>query len=418
MTTDRSKLRQSFETIRSLTERLCDPLEIEDFVVQPIEDVSPPKWHLAHTSWFFEKVILEKFEGGYKPYNPIYHFLFNSYYQSFGERWQRTMRGVLSRPTVREVLEFRNVINERMARLIEICPDHDLTEIGRLITIGLNHEQQHQELLVTDIKYIFANNPLSPIYKLKVQPEQNTQVTEQKMMHVNGGVVCIGYDGSEFAWDNEKPAHRVYLDDFHISTSLVTCGEYLEFIRDGGYKNFHHWLSDGWDLVQREGWQAPLYWSNRDGEWQMMSLSGLHAVDPFEPVAHISYFEADAFARWAGKRLPTEAEWEVAARNLSADREYANLLDDAFFHPMPNKDSFLGNVWVWTSSSYSPYPGFLPEAGELAEYNGKFMSGQIVLRGGSCATPRDHIRLTYRNFFQPEKRWQFSGIRLADNLHK
>jgi len=417
MMINRAKLRQSFENIRSLTEALCDPLEIEDYVVQPIEDVSPPKWHLAHTTWFFEKVILEKFEANYKPYDPTYHFLFNSYYQSFGERWQRTMRGVLSRPTVREVLAFRKAINERMTNLIETCSDQDLPEIGRLITIGVNHEQQHQELLVTDIKYIFANNPLSPVYNSIIK-EQNVHLPEPAMIQISGGVMCIGYDGNDFAWDNEKPVHRVFVDDFHISNSLVTCGEYLEFIRDGGYKDFRHWLSDGWDRVQQEGWQAPLYWSALGDEWQMMTLSGLRPIEAAEPVSHISYFEADAFARWAGKRLPTEAEWEVAAHNLNSDLQSANLLDTQAFHPLANKTSFLGNVWVWTSSSYSPYPGFVPEAGELAEYNGKFMSGQIVLRGGSCATPRDHIRLTYRNFFQPEKRWQFSGIRLADNLHK
>lgn len=417
MTVDRSKLRKRFEDIRSLTELLCAPLAIEDHVVQPIEDVSPPKWHLAHTTWFFEKVILEKFEKGYKPYDPTYHFLFNSYYQSFGERWQRQERGVLSRPTVSEVLAFRGAINERMMRLLESCSESDLTEVARLTTIGLNHEQQHQELLVTDIKYIFANNPLMPVYRSEVDRE-TLPPKKPEMKQISGGVMCIGYEGDSFAWDNEKPAHRVYVDDFLISDSLVTCGEYLEFMRDGGYTNFRHWLADGWDHVQTEDWRAPLYWTDRSGMWQMMTLSGLRDIDPNEPVSHVSYFEAVAYAHWAGKRLPSEAEWEVAARSLNAGIEPANLLDDKFFHPAPNKDSLLGNVWVWTSSSYSPYPGFIPEAGELAEYNGKFMSGQMVLRGGSCATPRDHIRLTYRNFFQPEKRWQFSGIRLADNLHK
>lgn len=409
----RSELSQRFEQIRSLTEQLCAPLAPEDHVVQPIEDVSPPKWHLAHTTWFFEKVILEKFEKNYRPYNELYHYLFNSYYQSFGERWQRTMRGVLSRPTVQEVLAFRKAISERMRMLIDTCSEKDYPEIVRLITIGLNHEQQHQELLVTDIKYIFANNPLAPVYKDLTVKKQ--LAGETSMRRITGGVSCIGYEGDAFAWDNEKPIHKVYIEDFLIADRLVTCGEYLEFMRDGGYDNFRHWLADGWDHVQREGWRSPLYWIKRDDEWQYMTLSGMRPVDPHEPVAHISHFEADAFAHWAGRRLPTEAEWEVAARQHGSDMASADLLDLNTLHPQMT-ESLVGSVWVWTSSSYSPYPGFVPEQGELAEYNGKFMSGQMVLRGGSCATPRDHIRITYRNFFQPEKRWQFSGIRLADNL--
>lgn len=414
---DRTQLQRKFEQIREITEQLCAPLAVEDYVVQPIDDVSPPKWHLAHTTWFFEKVILEKFEKNYKPFEPLYHFLFNSYYQSFGERWQRQMRGVLSRPTVKEVLAFRKAINERMLNLIAACDESDYPEIARLITIGLNHEQQHQELLLTDVKFIFANNPLAPTYRTQ-SPVENIRKTPA-MIDLQGGVVRIGYDGIDFAWDNEKPAHRVYLDDYRISESLVTCGEYLEFMRDGGYTDFRHWLSDGWDRLRQEGWEAPLYWSNRDGEWRIMTLSGMRPVDPDEPLSHVSYFEADAFARWRGKRLPSEAEWEHAVNTIGANTELANLLDNRLLmHPAveEEKDSFLGNVWVWTTSSYLAYPGFVPEPGELAEYNGKFMSGQMVLRGGSCATPRDHIRTTYRNFFQPEKRWQFSGIRLADNL--
>jgi ergothioneine biosynthesis protein EgtB len=313
------------------------------------------------------------------------------------------------------VLSFRKNINERILNLLETTGEQDIPEVARLTTIGLNHEQQHQELLVTDIKYIFANNPLAPVYRTRNIERSVPQHTG--MLEIAGGVSCIGYEGDRFAWDNEKPVHRIYIDDFQIAKALVTCGEYLEFMRDGGYENFRHWLADGWDRVQQEGWRSPLYWTLRDNEWYLMTLSGLRRVDPAEPVAHISHFEADAFAHWAGKRLPTEAEWEVAARAANTDVAQGNFLDDETFHPTSAKNGFLGNVWVWTSSSYSPYPGFVPEAGELAEYNGKFMSGQIVLRGGSCATPRDHIRSTYRNFFQPEKRWQFSGIRLADNLH-
>jgi ergothioneine biosynthesis protein EgtB len=452
-----SELRSFYLKVRRLTEDVCTPLEIEDYVVQPCDDVSPPKWHLGHTSWFFETVLLAKFKPKYNPYHPLFNYIYNSYYESFGTRVARVKRGTLSRPTVKEVYSYRRAIDEQMSELIETVDEPSWPQFSQLLILGLNHEQQHQELLVTDIKYILASNPLQPAYlSSKGNGEapargsratssstnanaSSLEVTGQRARSTSafsefaGGIFEMGHGDEGFAWDNEKPAHRVLLQDYKLSNHLVTNAEFLEFISDGGYENFRLWLSDGWDRLKLESCKCPLYWERKDGQWFTMTLRGLQELMPNEPVCHISYYEADAFARWANRRLPTEAEWEHAARVAKADVLEGNFLEDRNFHPVSphsaevegrqsaaQKDRYgpvqlLGDVWEWTSSAYLPYPGYRPEEEELGEYNGKFMSNQMVLRGGSCATPRSHIRSTYRNFFQCDKRWQFTGIRLASD---
>ena len=419
-----SEVKDFYLSVRKMSEEICRPLQTEDYVVQPIDDVSPPKWHLGHTSWFFETVILQNFQPRYKPYHSQYGFVFNSYYETFGARVPRPKRGALSRPTVKDIYAYRAAVDEQMSGLFESIGEKDWPQFSRLVILGLNHEQQHQELLVTDIKYILANNPLRPVYrKLNTAPNPPTPL-QTEYQHVAGGIVEIGYNGEEFAWDNEKPAHRVLLSDFKLRNRLVTNGEFLEFINDGGYADFRHWLSDGWFIVQAQGWQSPLYWEKIDGQWFIMTLSGLRELNLNEPLCHVSYYEADAFAKWAQKRLPTEAEWEHAARVSGVRAADGNFLDDQNFHPIAGAKGrksqgellqMLGEVWEWTASAYLAYPGYRQENGALGEYNGKFMSNQMVLRGGSCATPRNHIRITYRNFFQCDKRWQFTGIRLADS---
>jgi ergothioneine biosynthesis protein EgtB len=417
---NRSELKNFYSAVRQTSEEICRPLQTEDYVVQPIDDVSPPKWHIGHTTWFFETVLLQKFLPNYKPFHKLYSFVFNSYYESFGTRVARPKRGSLSRPTVKEIYAYRAAVDEQMNGLFETVAAKQWPEFSRLVTLGLNHEQQHQELLVYDIKYIFANNPLRPIYQ-KARTQAPESIPNSEFVEFKGGVVEIGHTGEGFAWDNEMPAHRVLLNDYKLQNRLVTNGEYLQFINDGGYADFRHWLSDGWFAVQQQGWQSPLYWEKSDGQWFIMTLSGWRELDPSEPVCHVSFYEADAFAKWAQKRLPTEAEWEHAARDVKANAAEGNFLDDQYFHPLPCRTTgpnrlhqMLGDVWVWTASAYLGYPGYRQEAGALGEYNGKFMSNQMVLRGGSCATPRNHIRLSYRNFFQCDKRWPFTGIRLAD----
>jgi ergothioneine biosynthesis protein EgtB len=412
------ELQQYYSSARKTSEEICRPLESEDYVVQPMDDVSPPKWHLGHVTWFFETVILQKFQPHFKPFHQLYNFVFNSYYESFGTRVFRPKRGTLSRPTVKEIYAYRAAVDECMNDLFATIAQQHWPEFSRLVTLGLNHEQQHQELLVYDIKYIFANNPLRPVYQ-KAKARPLTAELKAAYRDIPGGVVEIGHRNAGFAWDNEMPAHQVLLRDFKLQNRLVTNGEYLAFINDGGYADFRHWLSDGWTAVQEQGWQSPLYWEKHDGQWFIMTLSGWRELDLHEPVCHVSFYEADAFAKWAQKRLPTEFEWEHAARVMNAEAAEGNFLDDRNFHPLPAQaaaprlQQMLGDVWVWTASAYLGYPGYRQEEGALGEYNGKFMSNQMVLRGGSCATPRDHIRLTYRNFFQGDKRWIFSGIRLA-----
>jgi ergothioneine biosynthesis protein EgtB len=438
---DRDALLAAFLAARAQTERLCESLETEDYVVQPVMDVSPPKWHLAHTSWFFENFVLDPNDGAYERFHPMYHYLFNSYYNLAGKYHPRVKRGVLSRPTVREIYDYRRRVTDSTAAFLQRANEELLQSLGDLVTLGIHHEQQHQELLVTDIKFILSCNPLEPVYRER-EPESTQAPPRVGWLEFKGGVHEAGFEGDGFCFDNELPRHKTFLEDYRIANRLVTNGEYLGFMEDGGYQRPELWLSDGWYTVNEEAWDAPLYWEKRDGEWWNFTLAGVRKVDPNEPVVHVSHYEADAYARWAGKRLPTEAEWEHAVAGLPYE---GNFVESERYHPAPAtarpqaaegpatpshavrpepvegretlgtpSNQFFGDVWEWTASAYLPYPGFAPLAGAVGEYNGKFMSNQMVLRGGSCATPQSHIRDTYRNFFQPNLRWQFMGFRLAE----
>jgi ergothioneine biosynthesis protein EgtB len=400
--------------VRRLTERLCWPLPVEDHVVQAMPDVSPTKWHLAHVSWFFETFLLRPHLSAYEPLNPSYEFLFNSYYNAVGPQFARPERGHLSRPTVAEVYAYRAHVDKGMAALLE---SSRATVLVPLVELGLNHEQQHQELILTDIKYNLAVNPLRPAYHT-VAPPRGAATPVLEWLHDSGGLQPVGHDGTGFAFDNEWPRHTTYLRPFRIALRPVTNGEYLAFMDAGGYRTWSHWLSEGWRTVQERGWQAPLYWERIDGEWWTQTLSGRERLDPHAPVTHVSYYEADAYAQWRGARLPTEQEWEhVAARQPVR----GNLQEAGVYHPISapagadGPAQMFGDVWEWTQSPYAPYPGYRPAPGAVGEYNGKFMVSQMVLRGGSCVTPSSHIRATYRNFFPPDARWQFSGIRLAED---
>ena len=381
-------------------------------------DVSPVKWHLAHTTWFFETFVLKKYVSGYQTVVPEYAYLFNSYYNAAGDMHRRDLRGLISRPTVEQTRRYRDSVNSHIADLLADANEDLLRELEPLITLGNHHEQQHQELLLTDIKHVFAQNPLYPVFRqAKARPDDETR-GPIRFVEFDEEVIEIGHRGSGFSYDNEGPRHRALVSAFSIASRPVTNGEYLEFVEAGGYRRPEFWLSLGWITINEQRWQAPLYWIQRDGEWWHFTLSGLRRVDSAEPVTHISYFEADAYANWAGARLPTEFEWERVAIQQAIE---GNFVEEEYFHPQParaqSKSNELfqvyGDVWEWTRSSYSPYPGYRAEPGALGEYNGKFMCNQYVLRGGSCATSRTHIRPTYRNFFPPEKRWQFTGIRLA-----
>lgn len=399
---------ERFLQVRGQSKRLCKPLETEDYVAQPMTDVSPPKWHLAHTTWFFENFILVPYAKGYAVFHSEYCYLFNSYYVSVGARWMRAERGSLTRPTVKDIYAYRAHVDEAMIRFFE----QEVTdEILQVFELGLQHEQQHQELLLYDIKYILGQNPLFPEYdsgdQFATQNERNL-----RWLPISEGLYEIGHEGNDFHFDNEKGFHKVFLEDFEIASHTVTIGEYLEFVRSGGYKEPTFWLSEGWDWVTSNEIESPLYWIKQDGGWYHYTLQGLMPLVPSEPVSHVSFYEADAFARWKGMRLPTEFEWEVASGQYG--NASGNFVENGNYRPVATEQpDFFGNLWEWTASAYRPYPRYAPPAGAIGEYNGKFMVNQMVLRGGSYATPTDHIRKTYRNFFHPHLQWLFSGIRLA-----
>jgi ergothioneine biosynthesis protein EgtB len=415
--TQRQTLRDRFQETREFSEDLCAPLAIEDYVVQSMPDCSPTKWHLAHVSWFFETFLLKPNAASYQSPNPDYVYLFNSYYNAVGDKYPRPRRGMISRPTVEDVYRYRAHVDEHVLDLLECSDDDDLDRISPIVTLGVNHEQQHQELILTDLKHMLSHNPLHPVYRER-GPDTDGEAANCQWVYFPEGIHWIGHTGDSFAFDNEEPRHREFVHAFDIASRPATNADYLEFMQTGGYEQSDLWLSMGWATVQQEGWRAPLYWEQRDDQWWQFTLSGLRPVNPNEPVTHISYFEADAFARWAGGRLPTEAEWEVAAEATPVD---GTLAESGRFHPLAIAAAangfpltrMFGDVWEWTQSSYSAYPGFRTAPGALGEYNGKFMCNQYVLRGGSCVTPRTHIRPTYRNFFPPDARWQFSGLRLA-----
>jgi ergothioneine biosynthesis protein EgtB len=419
---------ERFRTVRQRTLDLCKPLTPEDMMVQSCAEASPAKWHLAHTAWFFESFILTEFLPGYKLFNPDFPWLFNSYYRTFAQFPEKRLRSSFSRPGLDEVLGYRQHVDEGIERLLEAGAE---AEALKRIELGANHEEQHQELLLTDILHAFYTNPLRPAYLKKAgQPGDeemrtlNSQVQgpgypAKRFVKFKGGLVDVGFSGDGFCYDNELPRHHVFLEPFAIGDRLVTNSEFAEFIADGGYRQPELWLSAGWDALEQNGWRAPLYWNDVDGNWQLFTMHGeIQLGDAMDaPVSHVSYFEADAYARWVGMRLPTEAEWEVAAEGRAIE---GNLLDSGELRPSGDAGAgaelkqMWGDCWEWTASAYLGYPGFEPLAGSLGEYNGKFMSGQMVLRGGSCVTPKAHIRSSYRNFFQPETRWQFSGIRLVE----
>lgn len=411
-------IKEKYQAVRRQTMDICAPLESEDYVVQPVADVSPPKWHLGHSTWFFENFILKDHLQSYELFDERLNWFFNSYYESQGPRILRSKRGNMTRPNLETVLAYRQHVDDHLVRFLEASSREKLAEVYQLIEVGLHHEQQHQELLVTDLKYILGHNPLYPVYKETDRSEESKPAPALTFHQIKEGVYEIGHQTDTFCWDNELSRHKVYLYDYEIANRPVTNGEYLAFMEAGGYRAYQHWLSDGWAWVDQLDVQAPLYWHFHEGEWYHFTLNGLRKVDPNLPVTHISYYEADAYARWAGYRLPTEFEWEVAFYDKNDGiPETANFLEDGHFHPQSpggrSDDQMLGDVWEWTGSAYLPYPNYPRFKGALGEYNGKFMVDQMVLRGGSCATPRSHIRPTYRNFFQTDKRWQFTGIRVA-----
>ena len=420
-------LRQRLLENRKLSLELVAPLSAEDQVVQAMADASPTKWHLAHTTWFYESFILREHLAAYRPFSDDFEYCFNSYYERKGDRHPRATRGLLTRPSSAEVLAYRHHVDSALCDLMDSgSVDHEeCSSIFRLIELGINHEQQHQELLLTDILALFAKQPLRPSYRTLDRPhiQPATKRSQPKWLEYSGGVCAIGHTGTGFCYDNEGPCHHVLLHPFRLADQLVTNGEWREFVNDGGYKNPLLWLADGWATVQSEGWRAPEYWEHVDDDWQQMTLRGRLPIDDSAPVSHVSYYEADAFAQWAGKRLPTEFEWEFASRDAP---KYGNDLSAGNLRPMSLSSDvkpetsdvplqMFGDVWEWTRSAYQPYPGYHPPEGAIGEYNGKFMCSQQVLRGASCATVPGHSRHTYRNFFYPYQRWQFMGLRLAED---
>jgi ergothioneine biosynthesis protein EgtB len=417
---DSPTLLARYERVRTQTERLCAPLEVEDCVVSSMPDVSPTKWHLAHTSWFFETFVLAAFDAAYRPPDPRYAYLFNSYYVQAGERHCRAKRGHVTRPTVREVYEYRAHVDEAMTRLITRIAGDAAHPAAGLIELGLHHEQQHQELLLTDIKHVLWTNPLRPTYR-SATTATDAGTRPIQWLEYGGGVRIIGHDGDGFAFDNQGPRHRVFLEPYRLASRLITNGEYLAFIEDRGYRRPELWLSAGLAAVQERQWKAPLYWErDANGRWTEFTLGGtrvLHGPALSDPVVHVSYYEADAYARWEGRRLPTEFEWEAAACGQPVA---GTFVESESFHPRRATSSgatleqLYGDAWQWTQSAYVGYPNFRPASGAVGEYNGKWMADQWVLRGASCATPQSHARVSYRNFFPSDARWQFTGIRLAD----
>jgi len=416
----KNQLIDKYTGVRHITEQLCEPLETEDFIVQSMPDVSPTRWHLAHTTWFFETFILKPELKDYKTPNKLYNYLFNSYYNAVGQQYPRAQRGHLSRPTVKEIYDYRQHVDSEIMRLIETLDERGMSDLLAVFTLGLNHEQQHQELMLTDIKHVFSQNPLYPAYQNIEQIYKSQSTPGLHWVAFDGGHIQQGFSGEAFSFDNETPQHDILLQPFELANRLVTNGEYLSFIEDGGYGQAQLWLSDGWALIQKEGWKSPLYWIQSENQWFEFTLTGLVPLNLNSPVTHVSYYESDAYANWCEARLPSEYEWEHASSNLPIE---GNFVHNEKFHPMPNGSSstselsqMFGDVWEWTRSPYSPYPGFKSASDAIGEYNGKFMSSQMVLRGGSCASSSDHLRSTYRNFFYPQSRWQFMGIRLARDV--
>jgi ergothioneine biosynthesis protein EgtB len=414
---NKSKIIKSFLDTRATTEHLCAHLEPEDCVVQTMPDVSPTKWHLAHTTWFFEQFILKPKLPTYKAFHPQYEYLFNSYYNSIGKMHPRSERGHLTRPLIKEVLSYRKHVNDAILGYIDSI-DAEAHDILPLVELGIQHEQQHQELILTDITHVFGSNPLKPTYwNCPVLLAEETP--KMTFRSIKKGIHSIGHTGNGFGFDNEFPRHEKLIHGFEIASRLITNAEYMEFMQDGGYARPEFWLSDGWDSVRQEHWCAPLYWEKEGDEWFQFSLNGYGPVNAFTPVCHISFYEADAYARWAGCRLPIEEEWELAFGNEAIE---GNFMDNNCFSPLAlqktdtQKTQAYGDVWEWTNSTYAGYPGFKPNPGAIGEYNGKFMNNQRVLKGGSCATAQSHMRASYRNFFYPHQRWQFMGIRLAKDL--